>query len=913
MFDYTQGRHRNLYEAGEEAMMVKKIGLRMQDVREAKEKYGENAFSKPKERSAWIDILHILKEPLMLILIIAGGLSFLVGEYEDGLGIFIAVLLGIIIGRLTEGRSKKAAEALSKSLDEGLVKVVRDGIKVQVLKKDLVPGDIVHLETGDMVPADGIVLESYQLAAREDMLTGESDQVVKEQTATVFGGTLVGDGSGVMQVTAIGDATEMGRIARDLDQEEAMTPLQIKLGKLGGRISTISSTIAFMLFGYMVLQILRESQLSLNFASWEDFVASIRSLDIVFPSIKTAFIVCVGLIVAAVPEGLPTMVNITLALTMQRMSKVNVLIRKKEACETIGSVSVICSDKTGTLTENKMKVRKAFLDGQLTAPETISSHPMFVSNCILNATADVDFNAETEPTYIGNPTECALIAAIGEQGYHALRADTDITRKIPFSSETKYMLSVVRNGLQYTIYSKGAPEVILAQCDSELTNGRRVALNPKRRADLTHQINTWQAEGMRVLAFAFKETPSKHETMMKDFTGRLVFHGFVAISDPLREGVTCAIETTRKAHIETKILTGDNYFTAEAIGREIGIVRDEMRVVEASYIEALTDQQLRREIKTIAVVARSMPATKLRIVGALQDNGEVVAVTGDGINDAPALTKADVGIAMGIAGTEVSKGAADIILTDDNFKTIVEAIKWGRGIYNNFQRYIQFTLTVNVIAFSIMILSQILGMTLPFTTVHLLWINIIMDGPPALALGMEPIRNSVMNRKPIHKKHNIINPFMLATIGLNSLFMSVVLFLQMRFNFLGADLSNVTAHGSEFRTVMFSLFACLAIFNALNCREFGITSVTENFFKNKTALAMLTGTLILQIVATQFASGFFDAVPMTMTMWIRIIATGLSVVLFSECLKFTIRSLNGKRKDKRGKQVLKVQRKAAIF
>lgn len=897
-------------------MMVKKVGLTTEEVVVAKQKYGENEFSKPKERSALVDIFHVLKEPLMMILIIAGGLSFLVGDYEDALGVFIAVLIGIIIGRLTEGRSKKAAEALSKSLDNILVKVVRNGIKVQVLKKDLVPGDIVHLETGDMVPADGVVLESYKLAAREDMLTGESDQVVKNPGMTVFGGTLVGDGNGVILISAIGDTTEMGQIARDLDQKETMTPLQIKLGKLGGRISTISSTIAFMLFGYMVWQILRESQLSFHFTSWEAFIASIQSMDIVFPSIKTAFIVCVGLIVAAVPEGLPTMVNITLALTMHRMSKVNVLIRKKEACETIGSISVICSDKTGTLTENRMKVRKAFLDGQLVAPEQLGNDPMFVNNSILNATADVDFTAETEPIYVGNPTECALIAATGTIDYQALRDRTDIVRKIPFSSETKYMLSVEKNGLQYTIYSKGAPEIILTQCDSELVNGRTTALNHKRKAELVRQINGWQSEGMRVLAFAFKETPSKHEAMMtKDFTGRLVFHGFVAISDPLREGVVEAIKTTREANIETKILTGDNYFTAETIGREIGIVRDGMRVVESSYIESLTDTQLRQEIKSIAVVARSMPATKLRIVGALQDNGEIVAVTGDGINDAPALTKADVGIAMGIAGTEVSKGAADIILTDDNFKTIVEAIKWGRGIYNNFQRYIQFTLTVNVIAFTIMILSQIMGMTLPFTTIHLLWINIIMDGPPALALGMEPIRDSVMNRKPIHKKNNIITPFMLVTIGLNSLFMSIVLFLQMRFNFLGADLSNVTAHGNEFRTVMFSLLACLAIFNALNCREFGITSIKENFFRNKTALAMLTGTLVLQIVATQFISGFFDAVPMNLSMWMRIIATGFSVVVFSESLKCMVRYINDRKKDKpdNKKVEMKLQRGMTIF
>jgi len=879
-------------------MRYKQLGLTTDEVFEAREAYGENEFSKPKERSAWVDILLILKEPLMLILVIAGGMSFLVGEYEDGLGIFIAVLLGIIIGRLTEGRSKKASEALSKSLDERKVKVIRDGVRQQILKKELVPGDVVYLETGDMIPADGVMMQSDDLSAREDMLTGESDQVKKVNQAVVFGGTLVGEGSGTMEVTAIGDDTEMGKIAHDLDQEEVITPLQIKLGKLGGRISTISSCIALMLFGYMVMQILRESSLSVNFSSWEGFMASIHAMDVVFPSIKTTFIVCVGLIVAAVPEGLPTMVNITLALTMQRMSKVNVLIRKKEACETIGAVSVICSDKTGTLTENKMKVRKVYLDGgEVTAGDVIT-YPLFVNNCVVNATADVVFNGE-EAEYMGNPTEAALIAATHRADYQRLRDNSDVVRKIPFSSEHKYMLSVIRQGLQFTILSKGAPEVILDQCDSEVVGGRTWALSNKRREDIMSHINRWQSEGMRVLAFAYKETPSQYEAISRsDFSKRLIFHGFVAISDPLREGVCEAIETTRNANIETKILTGDNYFTAEAIGREIGIVCDHMRVVDASYIEGLTDEQLKQEITSIAVVARSMPATKLRIVNALQENGEVVAVTGDGINDAPALTKADVGIAMGIAGTEVSKGAADIILTDDNFKTIVEAIKWGRGIYNNFQRYIQFTLTVNVIAFSIMILSQVLGYTLPFTTIHLLWINIIMDGPPALALGMEPIRNSVMNRLPTPKKNNIINPFMMITIGLNSLFMSVVLFLQMRFNFLGADLSNVTAHGTEFRTVMFSLFACLAIFNALNCREFGITSIKENFFKNKAALAMLMGTLILQVVATQFASGFFDAVPLSVNMWIRIILTGSTVVVFSELLKLTIRNANAKRKEK---------------
>ena len=875
------------------------VGLNEEQVLEARGKYGSNEFSKAEERHFLFEILDVLKEPLMVILIIAGGMSFLVGEYEDGVGIFIAVLLGIIIGRVTEGRSKKAAEALSKTLEDVQVDVVRNGQRGQVSKSELVPGDIVRLKSGDMVPADGVALESHGLSAREDMLTGESDWVKKPVQAPLFGGTLIGDGEGIMEITAIGDATEMGKIAKDLVQDEKMTPLQIKLGKLGQKISTISSCIAILLFAYMVWQIFRASHVALEFSSWNAFVSSLQNAQIVFPSVKAAFIVCVGLIVAAVPEGLPTMVNITLALTMNRMSKVNVLIRKKEACETIGGVSVICSDKTGTLTENKMKVRKAFVSGREISPSDAMMFPTFVENCLINSTADVRFD-EQENKYLGNPTEGALISYINMPDYQNFRDEYKIARKIPFSSENKYMATVLNDNGVYKILSKGAPEVILGQCASEIVAGQPQIISPRRRAEIETKIKNWQSEGMRVIAFAFKETPSRHEALgTTNWEEKLVFHGFVAISDPLRDGVKEAIKTAQTANIETKILTGDSIHTAEAIGREIGIVSPDMRVVDASYIEGLNDAELREEIKTISVVARSMPSTKMRIVNALQESGEVVAVTGDGINDAPALTKADVGIAMGISGTEVSKGAADIILTDDNFKTIIEAIKWGRGIYNNFQRYIQFTLTVNVIAFSIMIISQLMGYILPFTTIHLLWINIIMDGPPALALGMEPIRDSVMNRKPIRRGASIINRFMVTKIVFNSVFITLLLFLQMRFNFLGADLSNVTAYGNEFRTVMFSLFACLAIFNALNCREFGLVSITTNFFRNKIALLMLLGILVIQIFATGHMSRFAGTVPLNLNMWIRIILTGFSVVIFSELLKFTMRKRNKRKRNHR--------------
>lgn len=880
-----------------------KSGLTEQEVESQRKQYGTNEFSKPKERGLLRECLDIFKEPLMIILFIASGMSFLVGEYKDGVGICMAVLLGLIIGRVTEGKSKKAADALAKMTDDVLVKVQRNGRKHQVHKTEIVPQDIVFLETGDMVPADGIIIEATELKLREDMLTGESDQVTKEKDSNVYGGTLVGDGNGLMLVTKIGDETEMGTIAKDLDQGEQMTPLQVKLGKLGQRISSISSAVAGMLFIYMLIQIFRDSQLHVDLSSWDAFVHSLHDINIVFPSIKTAFIVCVGLIVAAVPEGLPTMINITLAITMTQMAKINVLIRKKEACETIGSVSVICSDKTGTLTENKMKVAKLTLDGHEVELESAKKDSILLDNCLINSTVDVEFNG-THQNYIGNPTEGALISMINHPTYQHVREEATIIRQIPFSSQNKYMLTVIQKSNKYLVLSKGAPEVILKQCAFEMVNGHKKVLSSLRTKAILEHIKKYQSDAMRVIAFAYLETSSLDDVMkICQWDHKLIFHGFVGIMDPLRSGVKESIECARSARIETKILTGDNIHTAVAIGKELGIVTPDKRVVEADYIDSLSDAELRREIKDIAIVARSMPNTKMRIVSALQKNGEVVAVTGDGINDAPALTKADVGIAMGIAGTEVSRNAADIILTDDSFNTIVESIKWGRGIYNNFQRYLQFTLTVNVIAFLITIISQLLDQPLPFTTIHLLWVNIIMDGPPALALGLEPIRASVMRRKPTSKHASIINHYMIQTIIANSIFMIIILLVQLQFNFLGADLTRLTSDASESQTVIFSLFVSLVLFNALNCREFGLVSIIPNFLKNKIALQILLGTFLIQILVTQFASGFFNTMPLSLNMWMKIIAVGLTVVLFNEVMKLGLRIVNlSRKKTKRQKK-----------
>ena len=887
-------------------------GLSSQEAKKRRALYGPNLFTKHKEKSIFEEIKETLTEQLIIILLIAAGISVLIKEYHDAIGICFAVLLSTTIGIMTESRSKKAAEALNRLTEDIKVKVKRDGEKILLSKSEIVPGDIIYLEAGDQVPADGRIISCLDLKVREDMLTGESDDVNKrpgivedeevikagqkvkqapipaKQYNMLFGGTLIAAGQAQMLVTSTGDQTEMGDIAKALGVEEEATPLEIKIDKLAQTISKISTAVASSLFIYMLVQIIQGCHLQLDFTSSQHFFRSLGPLIGSFPAMKTAFVVCVALIVAAVPEGLPTMINITLAITMKQMANINVLVRKKEACETIGSVSVICSDKTGTLTQNKMMVKKAYIDGHYLNEKELDQHPFFLKNCMINSTADLEAH-ENGVKYIGSATECALLMLCDHKTYQLTRGNAQIIKQIPFSSQNKYMITIVKEDTGNIVYSKGAPEIILKQCEYELVEGCVKKLTPKRYETLLEEISKLQSAAMRVLAFAYRVLPQNRAIEEQDkWNEKLIFHGFVGIYDPLREGVKESLAIANEAGIETKMLTGDNLNTAMAIGKEIGLVGHGMRAVEASYIDTLSDKELQKEITQISIVARSKPDTKMRIVNALQKNGEVVAVTGDGINDAPALNKADVGIAMGIAGTEVSKNAADIILTDDSFSTIVEAIKWGRGTYNNFQRFIQFQLTVNIIAFLIAILSQVLGYQMPFTTIHLLWINIIMDGPPALALGLEPVRATVMKRKPIKKDAPIINHFMVRTILINSMFITALLFAQIKWNFLGAS-NVVCGNASESQTVLFSLFAFSVLFNALNCREFGTGSIFPNLFKNRLALAIIVLTAILQVVMIQYVGSFFNATRLSGMMWVKIICCSSLVVVANEIIKQLLR------------------------
>ncbi|MBE6050924.1 MAG: calcium-translocating P-type ATPase, PMCA-type [Clostridium sp.] len=888
-------------------------GLKSEVVKERLQKYGKNEFTTKEEGSILEDIKDALLEPMMIILLVAAVVSAIIGEYYDAIGIVCAVAIGITIGIITEGRSKKAAEALAKMTEDIEVKVLRDGKVLNVSKSELVPGDILYLETGDMVPADGRLIETVDLKIREDMLTGESDDVKKDskllidleeinvkgkkqlqdpipakQLNMAFTGTLVAYGKATMLVTGTGDNTEMGKIAETLQMDEEETPLQIKLGNLGGTIAKISSIIAAILFAFMTAKVIMDG-------IEIDTTGVVAFLDSIGP-IKTAFVVCIALIVAAVPEGLPTMINMTLALTMQKMAKINALVTKKEACETIGSVSVICSDKTGTLTQNRMTVEKVYLNGEFNDINKIEDDK-FINNCLLNSTADISFEGD-KCNYLGNSTECALLLCLKEYDYKHERKTKNIVHQVPFSSMNKYMATIIEENGKNVIFVKGAPEIILDRCINEIQNGEMKLITKERREEILCEIQKLQAKSMRILGFGYRTIEEAEvevaATVQADILQNpdnqengFIFNGFVAIKDPLRPDVKQAIERAKAAGVSTKMLTGDNINTARAIGEELGMLENNMRAVEATYIDTLTDDELRDEIKTISIVARSKPETKMRIVNALQSNGEVVGVTGDGINDAPALTKADVGIAMGITGSEVSKNAADIILTDDNFATIINGIKWGRGVYENFQRFIQFQLTVNIIAFLVAIVSQVLDMEMPFTTIQLLWVNIIMDGPPALALGLEPIREAVFDRNPVNRNASIITKSMITNIVLNALYVTAVLLVQMKFNILGAS-------SSEMETILFALFAFSALFNAFNCREFGTDSIIPNFTKNKTALIIIGITAVAQFVFTEVFSKFFDSVPLSLAMWGKVILLAFMVIVVNEFVKLVLRLFKSK-------------------
>ena len=850
-------------------------GLKPEQVEKSRSTYGSNSFVRQSHESLAKRIWDASTEPMLVMLIFAAIITLAVnitryftgGEYNflECVGIFAAIALSVVITIITEGKSAKAFEALNKINEDTLIKVIRNGEPQLITQKEIVVGDIIMIETGDKIVADGRLLTSNDLSVDESALTGESLPVKKdaefvcqketpvaERANMLYSGCFVSGGNGQMLVTGVGNDTEFGQIAQELSSiEKTTTPLQEKLDKLGKQITVLGASAAAIVFAIEVIQFVMNGQLNLD-------------------TVSDAFITSIVLIVAAVPEGLPTIVAVSLALNIIKMSGENALVKKMIACETIGCVNIICSDKTGTLTENKMTVQKIYTGGELIEPEQLKDELLLKNYCI-NSNANISME-DGNWSFIGNPTECSLLAAASKAGvdYQKLRHEAEVVRVFPFSSQNKDMSTIVRENGKEILYVKGNPEKILSLC---------AGISEAEKEENFRLMEEFQSKAGRLLAFAHKELDGHYnDEAQEEVEQNLIYDGFVVISDPLSPDVYESIRNCRSAGIEVKMLTGDNIRTARAIANELHMLDDDHIAVEASGIEKMTDEELKEALKKIQVIARSTPLVKMRVVKILKEQGNVVAVTGDGINDAPAIKHADVGIAMGIAGTDVTKEASDMVLLDDSFSTIIKAVQWGRGIYENFKRFIQFQLTVNVSSVVVVICSILAGFSAPFTALELLWINIIMDGPPALTLGLEPIRADLLKHKPTKRNENIISRKMLIRIFVNGIFISVIFMLQHFRNFLGAA-------PEEEATVLFTLFVLFQLFNAFNCRELDDTPMFKNLLKNKLMLGVFLLVLILQGIITQFGAAVFETVPLSAAMWGKMLLTAFTVIILNEGIK----------------------------
>ena len=854
----------------------KEKGLSGPQIKESRKIHGENSFSREKPVSLVGRIWEASTEPMLIMLLAAAFITLGVNitryytggetDFLECIGIFVAISLSVAITVVMEGKSAKAFEELNKIGDDTPVKAVRGGKVCLIPQREVVVGDILCVGTGDKLPADGRIVESRELMADESALTGESMPVhkeadivyqepalpVAERRNVLYSGCFITGGHGTVLVTSVGDQTEFGKIAKELSStDNSSTPLQEKMASLGKKITVLGSAAAAVVFLIQLAVFL---------------VNGTASLD----TVSDAFITSIVLIVAAVPEGLPTIVAVSLAANIIKMSRQNALVKKMIACETVGCINVVCSDKTGTLTENHMTVTDIFSQGRLKKPEELDDRHLIQNFCI-NSTADIE-EEDHKVKFIGNPTECALLAAARQSGtiYTDLRKKTEIQYVYPFSSESKYMTTVITRDEGIEVFSKGSPEKIMALC----------GISPEESSAAKKQIAYFQRKACRVIGFAHKEIESfmDYKSDRELLESHMIFDGFAAITDPVRQDVFEAAARCKAAGIELKMLTGDNILTASAIAAELKLLDEDHIVVEAQHIEGLSDQKLLKEIPHIRVIARSTPTVKMRVVNALKQLGNVVAVTGDGINDAPAIKNADVGIAMGITGTEVSKEASDIVLLDDSFSTIIKAIQWGRGIYENFQRFIQFQLTVNLSSVFVVLASILAGFSAPFTALELLWINIIMDGPPALTLGLEPIRKDLMDQSPTPRNESIVSKPMLSRIVVNGLYISFVFMAQHWLRFLGGS-------DAEQPTILFTLFVVFQLFNALNSRELTDVSIFKNIGNNKLMLWVFAGTFALQFFITQFGGFVFGTVPLDFSTWIKILFTGLTVVLLSEAVK----------------------------
>ena len=848
-------------------------GLSDQEVIESRNKNGINLLTPPKRPSMWKLYWEKFQDPVIRILLVAAVFSLAISvfenEYVETIGIFFAIFLATGIGFYFEYDANKKFDLLNAVGEEIPVTVIRNGKIREIPRKEIVVGDIVIINTGEEVPADGKLLEAVSLQVNESTLTGElmvaksTDEAHFDKEATypsdeVMRGTTITDGHGIMRVERVGDATEIGKVARQAtEQSQEQTPLNIQLSRLASLIGKAGFTIAILTFIIFTSKDLYEYLSVTAVTDWHQW------LDIARIVLKY-FMMAVTLIVVAVPEGLPMSVSLSLALNMRRMLKTNNLVRKMHACETMGAITVICTDKTGTLTQNLMQVYDAKLDE--------SRADVIAEGISANSTAFLE-EKDGKPNGVGNPTEIALLLWLDGKGkdYMSLREAAKVVNQLTFSTERKYMATLIESPVigKRVLYVKGAPEIVMGKCN---LLAEQIEANNR-------QLLEYQNKAMRTLGLAYRVVSDETETDCATLVaeGGLTFLGIFAISDPIRPDVPAAVERCQSAGISIKIVTGDTPGTATEIARQIGLWKPEdterNRITGVEFA-ALTDEEALDRVLDLKVMSRARPMDKQRLVQLLQQKGAVVAVTGDGTNDAPALNHAQVGLSMG-TGTSVAKEASDITLLDDSFNSIATAVMWGRSLYKNIQRFIVFQLTINVVALLSVLLGAFFGSELPLTVTQMLWVNLIMDTFAAMALASIAPSADVMNEKPRRRSDFIITPTMRNHIfGVGLAFLVLLMGALAYFNNLPGGMN--THH----LTMFFTLFVMLQFWNLFNASVFGTNhSVFKDANHAKGMLSVAAIILVGQIIIVTFGGKVFRTEPLSVAEWLYIVG-GTSFVLW---------------------------------
>jgi Ca2+-transporting ATPase len=976
-------------------------GLTLSEVEESRRQHGANILTPPERDPWWKLFLEKFDDPVIRILIVAAVVAISVGifhgEYLEGIGIVIAILLATILAFLNEHKANKEFDILNQVTDEDPVKVIREGKYTTVPRKDMVVGDVALVEVGEEVPADGNVLEAVSLQVDESRLTGESMPVNKigighrhelgaaekelaYQPDRILKSTIARDGHAIMEVTAVGDATEIGKTARAAAEEtNEESPLNMQLERLSKLIGVIGFGVAALTFIALVVRGVVVVEFHLTGQQWLFTIMLIVSamtaiirvwLPVVYDAfelvgmeaahpgwlendtlagwLKTVllgaaifgvgigagyalgllpaspgdwlpydvaeeflkyFMIAVTIIVVAVPEGLAMSVTLSLAYSMRKMTASNNLVRRMHACETIGAATVICSDKTGTLTLNEMRVHALSvpaLAGKDPGKELSSdAGKLFIEAVAANTTANLGRGAGEETKVLGNPTEGALLLWLEERGvdYILDRDAFEVSRQLTFTTERKFMGTLGTSDVtgRTMLHVKGAPEIIIERCSQVLTS-EGVQPMAAHAAAIEEALLDYQARGMRTLAFAYNEArDAPDEANIEDLAQELVWLGFAAIADPIRPEVPSALNLCRNAGVMVKIVTGDNPQTAQEIARQIGLLREGENGTShmgGREFSQLSDTDARKAALNLKVLSRARPMDKMRLVKLLQEQNQVVAVTGDGVNDGPALNYANVGLAMGKTGTAVAKEASDIILLDDSFQSIANAIMWGRSLYENIQRFILFQLTINVVALGIALVGPFIGVKLPLTVTQMLWVNLIMDTFAALALATEPPSWSVMRQPPRQPNDFIISRTMAVNIltvgGIFLVFMvGFLLYLQR-----GGGIDENTEAGRYKLSVFFSVFVLLQFWNLFNAKMLGRTgSAFSRLSENKSFLLIAFVILVGQILIVQFGAGVFRTAPLSWKDWTIIISSTSVVLWIGEIWRLIKRGKSGSVED----------------